>query len=96
MKVKGTSVCPTLSIDITSISIFLSKMLLSHWEPLGVSESCWTGIPGWSNPGVDWTNALAFRCTWEHLGMLPTRLGVPTTSLGAPESADDKPGSTGD
>jgi len=59
-----------------------------------VSESCRTGISVWSNPSVDWTNAVAFRCTWERLGALATRLGAPTTSLGAPGSADEKPGST--
>jgi len=30
--------------------IFISKMYFGHWEPLGVSESCRTRIPGWSNP----------------------------------------------
>jgi len=57
-----------------------------------VSESCRTGIPEWSNPKVDWTDAVAFRCTWEHMGALVTRLGVPTTRMGAPGSGDNKPG----
>ena len=61
----------------------ISKMELCHWEPLGVSESCWTRITGWSNPRVDWTDAVAFRCTWEHLGAPTTSLGAPATSLGA-------------
>jgi len=33
-------------------------------------------------------------CTWEHLGAWATSLGVPTTNLRAPGSADDKPVST--
>jgi len=68
-------------------------MYFGHWEPLGVSESCRTRIPGWANPRVNWTDAVAFRCTWEHLGAPATSLGAPTTSLGAPGSASDKPGS---
>jgi hypothetical protein len=76
-------------------------MDFGHWEPLGVSEMCRTRIPGWSNPRVDWTNAVALRCTWEHLGALAAKLGALTTSLeaprsarGKPVSADHKPGST--
>ena len=65
-------------------STYISKMQLCHWEPLGVSESCWTRIPGWSNPRVYWTDPVAFKSTWEHLGALATRLGAPTTSLEAP------------
>jgi len=30
----------------------ISKMYFGHWEPLGVSESCRTRIPGWSIPRV--------------------------------------------
>jgi len=56
-----------------------------------VSESCQPRIPGWSNPRVYWTDAVAFRCTWEHLGALAISLGVLTTSLGGPGSAGDKP-----
>jgi len=33
-----------------------------------VSESCRTRITGWSNCTVYWTDVVAFRCTWEHLG----------------------------
>jgi hypothetical protein len=69
----------------------ISKMLLSHWEPLGVSESCWTRITGWPNPRVYWTDAVAFRCTWEHLGAPVTRLGTPTTSLDAPATSLGSP-----
>jgi len=52
-----------------------------------VSESSRTRIPGWSNPRVDWTNTVAFRCTWEHLGVPATRLGAPMTSVGAPATS---------
>jgi len=62
------------------------------WEPLGIFESCWTRIPGWSNLRVCWTVAVAVRCTWEHLGTPVTSLGVPTTSLGAPGSTGERPG----
>jgi hypothetical protein len=31
----------------------ISNRYFAHWEPLGVSEICWTRIPGWSNPRVD-------------------------------------------
>jgi len=53
------------------------------WEPLRLSESCRTRIPGWSNPRVTWTDTEVFRCTWEHLG-------APITGLGASGSAGDK------
>jgi hypothetical protein len=79
----------------------VSTMYFGHWEPRGVSESCRTRIPGWANPRVYWTDAVAFRCTSEHMGVPATSLGARTTSLGAhgsadqrPGSADDKPGST--
>jgi hypothetical protein len=49
-----------------------------------VSVSCRTRITGWPNPRVYWTDAVAFRCTWEHLGAPVTRLGALTTSMGAP------------
>ena len=61
----------------------ISKMYCGHWEHLGVSESCRTRIPGRSNPRDFWTHAVAFRCTWEHLGAPMTSLGAPTTSLQA-------------
>jgi hypothetical protein len=57
-----------------------------------VSESCRTRIPGWSNPRVDWTDAEALRCTWEHLGAPMTSLGAPATSLGAPQITVEKSG----
>jgi len=57
-----------------------------------VSESCWTRIPGWSNPRVDWTDAVAFRCTLAHLGVPATRLGAPMTSLGAPQITVEQSG----
>jgi len=47
---------------------FIGKMYFGHWEPLGVSESCRTRITGWSNPRVYWTDVVAFKCTWKHLG----------------------------
>jgi len=60
---------------------------------LGVFGSYWTRIPGWSKLRVDWTDAVAFRCTWERWqnicvdieGLVSTgnHLGVPTTSLEA-------------
>ena len=59
-----------------------------------MSGSCRTRIPGWSNRRVYWTDAVVFRCTWEHLREPGTSLGALTTSLGASGSADDKPGST--
>jgi len=57
-----------------------------------VSESCRTRIPGWSNLRVDWTEAVAFRCTWEHLGVPTTSLGAPATSLGAPRISVEQSG----
>ena len=96
--------CLVLRIDIHSIVPLpkrsqlleriedISKMYFGHWEPLGVSESCQTRIPGWSNSRVDWNDAVAFRCTWEHLGAPGANLGATTTSLGAPGTPDDRPG----
>jgi len=49
---------------LNNIDGYISKLYFCLWEPLRVSESCRTRIPGWSNPRVDWTNAVAFRCTW--------------------------------
>jgi hypothetical protein len=67
--------------------IHISKIYFRHWEPLGVSESCRTRIPGWSNPRVYRTDAVSFRCTWERLGVPATSLGAPATSLGAPTTS---------
>jgi len=53
---------------ICTFFTFISKMYFGHWEPLGVSESCRTRITGWSNPRVYWTDVLAFKYTWKHLG----------------------------
>jgi len=69
----------------------ISKMYFGYWGSLGVSESCQTRIPEWSNPTVYWTDAVAFRCVWEHLGAQTTSLGAPTASLRAPESSGNKP-----
>jgi len=63
---------------------------------LVVSESCQTRIPGWSNPRVDWTDAVAFMSTWKHLGGPATRLGVPMTWLGVPGSAGNNSASAND
>ena len=49
-----------------------------------MSKSCQTSITGWSNLRVDWTDAVAFRCTWEHQGAPARKTG----------SANDKHGST--
>jgi len=61
----------------------ISKMYFCHLEPMGVSESCPTRITGWSDPRVYCTNAVAIRCSWEHMGSPTTSLGALTTSLGA-------------
>ena len=82
------------SLDKSYGSNDISKMYVSHWEPLGVSESCRTRIPGWSNPRVYWTNAVAIRCTWEHLGAPATSLGAAGSASGNPLSVYHKPGST--
>jgi len=66
---------------------YISKMYFGHWEPLGVSESSRTRIPGLTNPRVFWTDAVAFRCTWKHLG-------APTTSLGAHQITVEESGKT--
>ena len=47
------------------IPLYISKMYFCLWEPLGVTGSCRNRIPGWSNYRVYWTDAVAFRCTWE-------------------------------
>jgi len=72
---------------------YISKMYFGHREPLGVSESCQTRIPEWSNPRDYWTDAVAIRCTWKQVGALAKNLGVLTTRLGAPWSPGNKPGS---
>ena len=50
-----------------------------------MSESCRTRIPGWSNPILDWTDAVAFMCAGKDLG-------VPATSLGAPRITVEQSG----
>jgi hypothetical protein len=82
-----------IHIRQVQLPVNISKIYFGHGEPLGVSESCRTRIPGWPNPGVYWTDAVAFRCIPEHLGALATCQGVLTTSLGAPGSVSDKPSS---
>jgi len=67
-------------------------MYVCLWEPLGVFGSCRTRIPGWSDPRVVWTDAMAFRCTWEPLGVPLTSLGAPTASLGAPRVSVEQSG----
>jgi len=84
----------------------ISKVYFGHWEPLGVTESCRTRIPGWWNPRVYCTDAVAFRCTWEHLwaptsslgapGSTWEYLGAPATSLGVPTTLLWAPRSSGD
>jgi len=47
----------------TSGDSIISKMYFSPWEPLGVSGSCQTRIPGWSTYRVYLTDAVASRRT---------------------------------
>jgi len=61
-----------------------------------VSESCQTRIAGWLNPRVYWTDAVGFRCTWEHLGAPMTSLEAPGCTGNKPGSPDQKPGSPDD
>jgi hypothetical protein len=72
----------------------ISKLYVGHWEPLGVSESCRTRIPGWPNPTDNRINAVAFRCTGEHLGALTTSLGALATNLGARRVTVEQSGKT--
>ena len=64
-------------------NLYINKMFFYFWEPLGIFGSCRTRIQGWSNPRVDWTDAVAFSCPWEYLGPPVTNLVAPTTILGA-------------
>jgi len=48
---------------------------------LGVSGSCRTRILGWLNPRVHLTDAVRFRCTWEHMGAPVTTLGAPRITV---------------
>jgi len=73
---------PPILVSIQGADRSISKMYFCHWKPLGVSGSCRTRIPWWSNPRGNWTDAAAFMCTWEHLGAPATRRRAPTTSLG--------------
>jgi len=75
---------PPFHITQSAAARLISTMQLCHGEPLGVSESRRTRIPECSNPRVDWTNAVAFGCTWEHLWSPIRSLEAPVTSLGAP------------
>lgn len=62
--------------------INIRKIQVCPREAQAVFESCRIRMAGWSHRRVVWTNALAVRCTYEHLG-------APTTILGAPESGSD-------
>jgi len=66
----------------------------SLWEPLGASESCQIRISEWSNFWQNWTDAMAFRCTREHLGVQTSSLRMPTWSLGVFQCTGDKAWST--
>jgi len=60
---------------------YISKMYFGLWESLGVSGSCRTRILGWLNPRVHLTDAVRFRCTWEHMGAPVTTLGAPRITV---------------
>jgi hypothetical protein len=76
--------------EIRGISAKCILMTGNIWEPLGVCESWQNGIQGWLNLGVYWTDAVAFRCTSDSLGVLASCLEAPTTILGAHGSTGDK------
>jgi len=68
-------------------------MELCHWEPLREFRRCQTSIPGWSNQRVGRTDAMACRGTWECWQQLCRDIGSPVTTSGAPQNANDRPGS---
>jgi len=80
--------------SVVGVAMYIRNMYFCHRECLRVSGSCWTRISGWSNPRVYWTDAVAFRCIWEHMRKIWVDIGGPVTTRGAPGSAGDKPGST--
>jgi len=71
-----------------------SKMNFSRWDPLGMFWSCRTRITGWSNTWVDWTDAIAFRYTWEHRQQICQDIKDPVTTRWTSGNAGNKPGST--
>lgn len=45
-----------------------------HWEPLGVSQSCLTRGPVWSNHRADCTDGMGFSCTLKHWQQICTEI----------------------
>jgi len=72
-------------------------MNIRRWEPMGVFGSCQTRIPRQSDPRVDWTDAVAFRCTWQcwrqHCKDTNDQKALATTLQGHRRSGNNK-GST--
>lgn len=66
-----------------------------HCDPLGAFGNCQTRILGWSNPRVNWTDALVFRYTWERWQYIRSNIDGLVTTSGASGRAGEKPGSTG-
>jgi hypothetical protein len=87
-----SQVCISSTLSIAPNCI--GKMYFCHWEYLGVFGSCRTRIPGWSNLGVDCTDAVAFWCTWERWRQICEDTGGLVTISGAPGNAGHKLGST--
>jgi len=82
---------------VNDIHYYIGEMDLCHWQPLGMFGSCWIKIPGWSYLRVDWTDAVAIRCTlkfWRKLcngiGGLVTHRGVSGRASKQPMSASAK------
>jgi len=63
---------------------YIRKIYFCHQEPLGVCGSCRTRILRWSNLEVEWTHAVAFRCTWERWRQICEDIGGLVAIWGAP------------
>jgi len=70
---------------------YISKMHLCYWECVGVFGSGETRIAGWSNPSIDWTHVVAFRCTDEYWRKIWTDIESLVTTWGAPGSVGGMP-----
>jgi len=78
------------------VSVILTLMhQQNRFLSLGATRSvggCQTRIPGWSNRRVDWTNAVAFRCTWKCWRQKCKDIGGLVTSRRGPVSICQKAG----
>lgn len=72
---------------------FIRKIYICYPEPLRVCGSCRTGISRWSNSEVDWTDIVAFVCTYDDWWKITCWLNWWSGPFGAPRGIGNQFGS---